>query len=548
MADDAQVEIIIKAVDEFSKEFDKLKDQLKKTSSEAEGIKEVGKNFEILGMKIPIAAAAIAAAATALYEFEKASYIAFSESELAAVGMKLALQDAGISSIDIFDRLTESLKQTTVYTDEELKSAVALAASFGFTSEQIQRLLPILTEMASKGTLITGQTMTLESALRALQMGADGSERALKQFGITLTDAQKEQLKTVEGGKRLSEIMDIIATKTKGANDALNATASGGMTNLSKAWNDFMTAFGGDLAPVFSAVGTGLTWLINELTWGMEKIQVGVRAMLAYVSNAVDTYFVSLRQGKIDWDYYNQGVASINKQIAATKTVTDESTLSNVDNTQSLDENTQSLITSTEGVMIATSKRIEQKTVVQQLTETLNQEKNKYAELWLKKEEGIALTDMEIKWMDGLGKAIASDTSLINSLNTAMDTLIRNKQSLSTMGGYGSYGGGNTGAGWYNGTHVQSYVVDVGNPGGGSWQATSRGTSSYKGTMKVNDFMIAPGGEVLNIHPNDTIVGFKGDSPLGGGGVNIKIDNIYGLDANSVADALQNMLQTKISI
>jgi hypothetical protein len=65
-----------------------------------------------------------------------------------------------------------------------------------------------------------------------------------------------------------------------------------------------------------------------------------------------------------------------------------------------------------------------------------------------------------------------------------------------------------------------------------------------------SDFMIAPGGQPMNIDPNDTIVGFKGEPPFAGKGTTINItgNNIYGVDADNIADALQKKLGNMISI
>lgn len=65
---------------------------------------------------------------------------------------------------------------------------------------------------------------------------------------------------------------------------------------------------------------------------------------------------------------------------------------------------------------------------------------------------------------------------------------------------------------------------------------------------KLNDFVIT-NGQVYETHPDDTIVGFKGDSPFNNSGsFNIHIDNIYGTDPDEMAIALENKLMEKISI
>jgi len=73
------------------------------------------------------------------------------------------------------------------------------------------------------------------------------------------------------------------------------------------------------------------------------------------------------------------------------------------------------------------------------------------------------------------------------------------------------------------------------------------GVSKAIDFLKFDDFMIAPGGQPMSISPNDTIVGYKGDSPFGGGMI-VNIENIYGTDPSEMATALEENLMEKISL
>lgn len=67
-------------------------------------------------------------------------------------------------------------------------------------------------------------------------------------------------------------------------------------------------------------------------------------------------------------------------------------------------------------------------------------------------------------------------------------------------------------------------------------------------TRKVNDFIMRPNGQVIETHPNDTIIGTKNPEGLGGG-MNIIIEgNIYGTDPDQIAEALYDKLRRKISL
>lgn len=71
--------------------------------------------------------------------------------------------------------------------------------------------------------------------------------------------------------------------------------------------------------------------------------------------------------------------------------------------------------------------------------------------------------------------------------------------------------------------------------------AVSRGTAR-------NDFVMRPGQSPVNFSPDDTIIGIKDPSKLGGNGstINVHIDTVQGLNAEDVARSLQGMLLTTI--
>jgi len=64
---------------------------------------------------------------------------------------------------------------------------------------------------------------------------------------------------------------------------------------------------------------------------------------------------------------------------------------------------------------------------------------------------------------------------------------------------------------------------------------------------KVNDFILTNSGQVLETNPNDTIIGTKNPGGLGGG-IIINIDNVYGLNPDMLAEALQDKLSEMITI
>lgn len=67
---------------------------------------------------------------------------------------------------------------------------------------------------------------------------------------------------------------------------------------------------------------------------------------------------------------------------------------------------------------------------------------------------------------------------------------------------------------------------------------------------KVGDAIIRPNGQIIETDPMDTLIATKNEDMFNGmgGGINIYIDNVNGLDPDEVAYALQRVIKNKVSI
>ena len=70
------------------------------------------------------------------------------------------------------------------------------------------------------------------------------------------------------------------------------------------------------------------------------------------------------------------------------------------------------------------------------------------------------------------------------------------------------------------------------------------GKLSITGSKKVSDAIIRPNGQIIETDPRDTLIATKG----GIGGTIINIENIYGLDPEEISRALSNELNNKLSL
>jgi len=121
----------------------------------------------------------------------------------------------------------------------------------------------------------------------------------------------------------------------------------------------------------------------------------------------------------------------------------------------------------------------------------------------------------------------------INGVKTAQDNLDKATEKSS----------------WWK--RIGQYFKDVftGNYGNSEFNPNSKNYSGKGGTY--NDFMVTPQGKIMNISPDDYILGTKNPSTLGGGGgpsyqINIT-GNIYGTDPRAIGIAIQRELANKIN-
>ena len=76
---------------------------------------------------------------------------------------------------------------------------------------------------------------------------------------------------------------------------------------------------------------------------------------------------------------------------------------------------------------------------------------------------------------------------------------------------------------------------------------TEETSKDYFGEGFQNDFISRPGLGVTSFSPQDTIIGVKNPGAIGGSNINVYIESVNGLDADVVAEALQEQLSTMIS-
>jgi len=101
----------------------------------------------------------------------------------------------------------------------------------------------------------------------------------------------------------------------------------------------------------------------------------------------------------------------------------------------------------------------------------------------------------------------------------------------------------------------RGYMIGEDLPGGGSAfggsplinNAPAVGSGTPDDPFRAGDFLSRPGTQPVSFDKNDTIVGFKGNSPFGHS-INVIIENIYGTDPDEMAEALEMKLKNMVSL
>lgn len=237
---------------------DAFKKTTKASKETSDATKEFTNQLNEIGKSI-IAAFAV----ERIIAFGVESVKAFGEAERNALKLQTAVGVNGGLQQN-FDRLLQQsadLQKKTIFSDDAIQSAQTAALQFGLTSEEVEKLIPILTDFASA----TGQD--LNSALGVIISGVNGATRGLKQYGITIADNLTTQ-------ERFNSILEQANSKFKNQGELIAGTTLGSVEKLSNAWGDFQESVGQFIASDGKLVNvlTTFTKILNA--GGIERARI----------------------------------------------------------------------------------------------------------------------------------------------------------------------------------------------------------------------------------------------------------------------------------
>lgn len=130
-----------------------------------------------------------------------------------------------------FLALGEQLQNTTIYSDDVVASSIAIAKNLGVTNDQAKRL----TIAAADLSAVTGND--LPTSVNILAKSLEGSGAQLARQIPALKGLTEEQLKN-------GVAIDFIATRYKGAAEALGNTFTGALAQSKNAFSDLLEPIG----------------------------------------------------------------------------------------------------------------------------------------------------------------------------------------------------------------------------------------------------------------------------------------------------------------
>ena len=252
---------------EVEKQLTKTADAAKKASGDAsKNMSEIGKLGQNINNQLKDVAKGLVAAfaVTEIIAFGKESIKAFQEAELNATKLKFALINIGNEGGRAFDKLikqSEEFQKTSIFSDDDIQRAQTQLVQFGLTSDEVEKLIPKILDLASA----TGQD--LGQATDTVIMGVNGVTRGLKPLGL-------EFVNTGDKAENLAIISDKL-NKYQGQTAAILETSSGSWKKFANQIDDAKESVGSFLlgyVDQFSAFGKIFGGVVDKILGKTEEI------------------------------------------------------------------------------------------------------------------------------------------------------------------------------------------------------------------------------------------------------------------------------------
>lgn len=202
------------------------------------------------GVKTLGTAIAAVFSAKQLFDFAKASFMAFGEQEAAVVKLNQALANFGLYSEKTTKGLQDyaaALQSTTVYADEQIIAIEAQLTAFGLQGKQLKEVTKSTLDLAS------AKGMDLASAAQLLGKAFVGETGMLARYGIVVDDS-------VPKHEKFAAVMAKVNGMFGGQAEKERMTAIGQLKGMQNTFNDLQETIGSLIAGPATAI---MRWLVD---------------------------------------------------------------------------------------------------------------------------------------------------------------------------------------------------------------------------------------------------------------------------------------------
>lgn len=230
-----------------TKELKAAKDRLNEVTSSVKNTKSAFDNIQ--GLLPSLAIGAIIAKVT---EFGSESVKAFRESELMAKRLEFSVRKVageGDSAFTLLINQAKELQELSVFSDEQIVQSQKMLLDMGLTTQQVEKLIPKIVDLASKDGDLAGAT-------EKVMKGIEGQTKGLKEVGINFIDTGSKT-------ENLAILNEKLAKFAGQAAEALD-TQTGSAERDNNRLNDLQETIGSKLSPVLTAMRKTLLGLTND--------------------------------------------------------------------------------------------------------------------------------------------------------------------------------------------------------------------------------------------------------------------------------------------
>lgn len=394
---------------------------------------------------------------------------------------------ASKEQIAVLFEQAKALEQLGVVSQTNVIATQSQLATFDLEVDSIKTLTPAILDyvVAEKGA--NASTEEFKALTNGLAQALNGQFQSLTRTGFVLDEATKELISTGSETEKVQAIVKVLNSTYKDFNESAKDTSEGGLQSLNNSFQDMQRQIGNALLPVFNELLKSIQPLIPPLT----QVLVKIFEMAAPLIDTFARFAIQLAD-----IFINEWFPALEPLIPVLVELANQ--IGNA------------LV---EAVIQLTPAMVDLVPVAVEFLKTI------------------------IPFIPVLAQIIASLLSLAATFlqELAPVFLKANEYFKPVLGAFREM------------IDLIRAAID--------WveRLSDKLTSAFKKslgfsakTTKVNDFILQPGGKLIETDPQDTIIGMK--NPNMGSEVNISIENVYGVNPEELSKALKQELSSKLSI